>query len=133
MQDEADLRCAVGHRFGWRTWQSPRTLERRAFDEACERWAAHERHDNRARHGRSLLAGEPGEAPPGLDALRGFDNINGPSSEPLQQKAAHPPLNLLRGIPEASLLDPSLLAQLMDAPRRLSRTVRVFVAWKAGE
>ncbi|EIN12409.1 hypothetical protein PUNSTDRAFT_124275 [Punctularia strigosozonata HHB-11173 SS5] len=154
MQDATGLRTAIEDRLGWRTWDGPRSQERRAFDKACKRWEEFQRRQRPAATsppppspppplpptGRAARAGEvhlaspsftPSEVARGRDDDRrsgqdqGLADLAGEKEKEKEEKEKEK-----EGRPRPTLQAP--MGERDDpASRRLSRTVRVFVAWKA--
>lgn len=141
MQDQASVDYALQEQVNWRVFASPRDLKRKAFDDSCKKWdkwvAKRERRDRylarhplrsgnnqiqtsqdpRYRHSSDLLS------PPSAGSHNGIANGHGGGDSSGKRISVRRDSSIPSPIP----FSPSSL----PPHRRLSRAIRVFVAWKA--
>ncbi len=145
MQDQASLDYAIQEQVSWHVFSSPRDLRRKAFDDSCKKWdkwvVKQQRRARYVARQRHLKNGENGIAhptsPESLQQHSSRDLLSAPTSEILNGNGANhlsDELNDGRPLPNHELshhtstipFSPSSL----PPHKRISRAIRVFVAWK---
>ncbi|KAF9267364.1 hypothetical protein L218DRAFT_995627 [Marasmius fiardii PR-910] len=153
MQDHIGIEHAIQKRFGWRTLRTSPTTERKSFDDACKQYVLWKQ-DQQARRGERPPTATPRTRSRPLSAsyasnFSPLDSFTSMSQEALQ----------LEGLPVSSdgtmpnftsrsstgtskdrvqrersssyTAPKSQTSHVPSEPHRLSRAMRVFVAWKA--
>ncbi|KAG6854133.1 hypothetical protein C0991_010297 [Blastosporella zonata] len=114
MRDKCAISDALGDRFSWNVAKFPVSEEREVFEKACEKWDKWEQEQGQLARTLSqsshhaYATGHPSPA-----VLEGSHPTGYPTSGEQRKKRA------------SSIL-------VTSPPQRLSRVMRVFVAWKAG-
>lgn len=130
MQDQASLDYALQEQVSWHVFSSPRDLRRKAFDDSCKKWDKWvAKQERRARHiaqrQNHPKTGENGihsTPPESLRKQSSRDLLSTPTSEVLNDNTPKPELSQPSFIPfSTSSLPPY---------KRISRAIRVYVAWK---
>jgi len=147
MQDQASIGTALAERFNWHVFSSPDLQDRKAFDAACEKYEQWVISENKLRveaagqhgmHGSLSMPGS-GSVTSGLgvpvDSPRSYGrtSMDGASSFGLPSASASTTsiAGSLVGAVEPSVAATPLPVIPLVPPQRISRAVRVFVAWKA--
>ncbi|KAG6890598.1 hypothetical protein C0995_006574 [Termitomyces sp. Mi166 len=120
MRDKCDVKNALGERFSWYTSESILSQEREAFEKACEKWDKWEQEQPAATPSHERLHHQPLHPPSGAFVT-----------------THHPPAaegSRIQGMPVSMeqkkwVSDTSTVSSL--ATRRLSRSMRGFMAWKS--
>lgn len=142
MQDQASVDYALQEQVNWRVFPSPRDLRRKAFDEACKKWDKWvAKQERRARHLTShhhhMKNGESTNGDTTIPEYRRHSNGN-PLSPGLANGTIdnHGPSEANSGKQSSAKRDTSQPSPIPFSPsslpphKRLSRAIRVFVAWK---
>lgn len=144
MQDQASLDYALQEQVTWHVFSSPRDSRRKAFDESCKKWDKWvARQERRARIAQRQLQTRNGEngiaSSTSPDSIRKRSSSRDLLSETLNgnnsSTSYHGPEDLNGGrsslkngfsYPSSIPFSPSSL----PPHKRMSRAIRVFVAWK---
>lgn len=127
MRDKFSLGSALQDRFSWSVTPSPPTAERKIFDTACEKWDKWER--------AQLLASlQPGRTSTRSHESKHHPILNNSLASPailhFSENNDHNP-NKIGQDKKKRRASTSSSSALLPPTRRLSRAMRVFVAWKA--
>ncbi|KAK1232824.1 hypothetical protein PQX77_004050 [Marasmius sp. AFHP31] len=147
MQDHMDIDAAMEKRFGWSISRASPTPERKSFDDACKRyvlWKQEQGRPAKTSRARPLSASyastnaalfssftSMSQEALDFDGLPTSSDAN-PSSSALFPQASPTASNdeRRRNSVSSSFRSKSPSISLSPEPRRLSRSLRVFVAWK---
>jgi len=122
MQEHMSLKSALSERFGWCSFPSPPSAERKAFDteeEAYLQWEA-EQHQRISSSPRS-----PRQRPLSRSSINSIDGLPGSETPNGNSHRNSTSSDSTQGPPSA--------VPNIPPSRRLSRSLRIFVAWKGPE
>ncbi|KAG7088341.1 hypothetical protein E1B28_012345 [Marasmius oreades] len=150
MQDHVGIDHAIQKRFGWSTLRTSPTAERKSFDDACKRYALWEQDQQARRVDRPHASSRTWTRPLSASYTSNFsplDSLTSPPEAVFQLEPAtseggasnltpRPSADTSRGRPRrersSSYSAPrSQTPHVSSEPNRLSRAMRVFVAWKS--
>lgn len=130
------LGSAIENRFGWSISPSAKTQDRKTFDTDCAKWAQHVRDKHRADAYRHPYRHTSDRSGPELSGSTRNATAISPTS--IRSASTKTSTRHRRAKTESQMLtpEPSISGEAssiaMPSPsRRLCRTMRVFVAWKA--
>ncbi|KAF9450567.1 hypothetical protein P691DRAFT_758075 [Macrolepiota fuliginosa MF-IS2] len=149
MQDQASVDYALQQQANWRVFSSPRDLRRKAFDDSCKKWdkwvmkqerraqylAQHRHHHPKNGDGNNNQ-GADGSHPASDEPQRKYSNgdlLSAPSPTQNGNGNGFSNLNGKQSSSKRDLSPPSLIPfspSSLPPHKRLSRAIRVYVAWK---